>query len=67
MTRNTKHPNTFYEIPQRAKTKTVEKKKLGGMQAFNFSFITWEKKNPSPDEEMMYRTDVQYAYLKFKI
>lgn len=27
VTRNTKHLNTFYEIPQRSKTKTVKKKK----------------------------------------
>lgn len=48
----------------------VKKKKntkTGEIQASNFSFITWEKKTPSQNEEMMYETDVQYAYLKFKI
>lgn len=38
-----------------------------GNTGINFSFITWGKNNPSLNEEIMYKTDAQYAYLKLKI
>lgn len=44
-----------------------EKKKKLGIQGSTFHSLLGGKKNPSPNEEIMYKTDAQYAYLKLKI
>lgn len=49
----------MYHSPDR------KKKKLG-IQGFNFHSLFGRKKNPQ-NEEIMYKTDAQYAYLKLKI